>query len=84
MIDFSKPIISAINGLAVGAGAVVAIMADRSIASEKASFGDGHSKMGVAAGDHVALDHGNEQGKAVSFIGRYAPSRAGGQVRILF
>jgi enoyl-CoA hydratase len=53
MIDCSKPIISAVNGPAVGAGMVVAVMADISIASEKAVFGDGHTKLGVAAGDHA-------------------------------
>ena len=34
MINLDKPIISAINGVAVGAGLAVAFMADISIASE--------------------------------------------------
>lgn len=53
MIDCSKLIISAVNGAAVGAGMVVAVMADVVIASDKAIFGDGHTKIGVAAGDHA-------------------------------
>jgi enoyl-CoA hydratase len=50
-----KPIVSAINGAAVGAGLVVALLADISIAAESARLGDGHLRMGVAAGDHAAI-----------------------------
>ena len=49
------PIISAINGPAVGAGLVVALLADISIAAESARLTDGHVRMGVAAGDHAAI-----------------------------
>lgn len=55
MLRCSKPIISAINGAAVGAGLVVALLADISIAAEDAKLGDGHVRMGVAAGDHAAI-----------------------------
>ena len=55
MINLDKPIISAINGVAVGAGLAVALLADISIASEKARFTDGHVRLGVAAGDHAAV-----------------------------
>ncbi len=55
MLHCSKPIISAINGVAVGAGVVVALLADISIAAENARLADGHSRMGVAAGDHAAI-----------------------------
>lgn len=51
----NKPIISAINGPAVGAGLVVALLADISIAAETARLADGHVRMGVAAGDHAAI-----------------------------
>jgi len=50
-----QPIISAINGVAVGAGLVVALLADISIMSETARFTDGHTKLGVVAGDHAAI-----------------------------
>ncbi|MFC0450006.1 enoyl-CoA hydratase/isomerase family protein [Rhodococcus jostii] len=50
-----KPVISAINGVAVGAGLAVALMADISIMSEDARLTDGHVKIGVAAGDHAAI-----------------------------
>ncbi len=55
MINCDKPIVSAINGVAVGAGLAVALLADISIASEKARFTDGHTRLGVAAGDHAAV-----------------------------
>lgn len=55
MINLEKPIISAINGVAVGAGLAVALMADISIISESARFTDGHLRLGVGAGDHAAI-----------------------------
>ncbi len=55
MLGCSKPIISAINGPAVGAGLVVALLADISIAAENARLADGHVRMGVAAGDDAAI-----------------------------
>jgi enoyl-CoA hydratase len=55
MINCEKPIVSAINGVAVGAGLVVALLADISICAEDARLGDGHVKLGVAAGDHAAI-----------------------------
>ena len=50
-----KPIVSAINGVAVGAGLAVALLADVSIIAESARLSDGHARLGVAAGDHAAL-----------------------------
>lgn len=50
-----KPVISAINGVAVGAGLAVALMADISIIAEEARFTDGHLRLGVGAGDHAAI-----------------------------
>jgi enoyl-CoA hydratase len=55
MINCEKPIISAINGVAVGAGVVVALLADISICAQDARLGDGHVRLGVAAGDHAAI-----------------------------
>jgi enoyl-CoA hydratase len=55
MINCDKPIISAINGVAVGAGLAVAFMADISIASEAMRITDGHLRLGVAAGDHAVI-----------------------------
>ena len=55
ILHCSKPIISAVNGVAVGAGVVVALLSDISIMAENARLGDGHTKMGWAAGDHAAI-----------------------------
>jgi enoyl-CoA hydratase len=55
MIECEKPVISAINGVAVGAGLAVALMADISIAAEDAKLIDGHTRVGVAAGDHACV-----------------------------
>jgi enoyl-CoA hydratase len=55
MINCPKPVVSAINGVAVGAGLVVALLADISICAEDARLGDGHVKLGAAAGDHAAI-----------------------------
>jgi enoyl-CoA hydratase/carnithine racemase len=55
MVDCDTPIVSAINGTAVGAGLVVALLADVSIAAEGVRVTDGHLRLGVAAGDHAAI-----------------------------
>ena len=55
IINCEKPIISAINGVAVGAGLVVALLADVSIIADTARLADGHTRLGVVAGDHAAL-----------------------------
>jgi enoyl-CoA hydratase len=55
MLACEKPIISAINGVAVGAGLAVALMADISIMAEEAKITDGHVRIGVSAGDHAVI-----------------------------
>ena len=55
IINCGKPIISAINGPAVGAGLVAGILADISIVAKSVSLTDGHTRLGVAAGDHAAI-----------------------------
>jgi enoyl-CoA hydratase len=55
MINCAKPVVSAINGVAVGAGLVVALLADVSICAADARLGDGHVKLGTVAGDHAAI-----------------------------
>jgi len=55
MINCSKIIVSAINGPAVGGGLAVALLADISIAARDARLIDGHTRLGVAAGDHAAI-----------------------------
>lgn len=55
VINCSKPVVSAIRGPAVGAGLVCGLLADISIATKTARIIDGHTRLGVAAGDHAAI-----------------------------
>jgi enoyl-CoA hydratase len=55
MLECEKPIVSAINGIAVGAGLAVALMADISVIGRGARLSDGHLRLGVVAGDHAAI-----------------------------
>ena len=55
IIDCNKPVVSAMRGVAVGAGLVCGILADVSIATRDCRIVDGHTRLGVAAGDHAAI-----------------------------
>jgi len=55
IINCSKPIVSAMHGASVGAGLVCGILADVSIAARSARIIDGHTRLGVAAGDHACI-----------------------------
>ena len=55
VINCSKPIVSAIHGPAVGAGLVAALLADVSVVAKTARIIDGHTRLGVTAGDHAAI-----------------------------
>ena len=55
VINCSKPIVSAMHGPAVGAGLVAGILADVSVVGRTARIIDGHTRLGVAAGDHAAI-----------------------------
>ncbi|MBB1499322.1 enoyl-CoA hydratase/isomerase family protein [Paracoccus sp. MC1862] len=55
IINCRKPVISAINGPAAGAGLVVGLLADISVVSKTAKLVDGHTRLGVAAGDAAAI-----------------------------
>jgi enoyl-CoA hydratase len=52
MINCTKPIIAAVRGPAVGGGLVCAILSDISVVSRSAKLIDGHTRLGLAAGDH--------------------------------
>ncbi len=54
-MNMDKPMISAINGPAVGWGLSLGLLADISVAAEDAILMDGHTRVGVAAGDHSSL-----------------------------
>jgi enoyl-CoA hydratase len=55
IINCSKPVVSAMRGVAVGAGLVCGLLADISIAGKDCRIIDGHTRLGVAAGDHAAI-----------------------------
>jgi len=55
IINCSKIVVSAMHGPAVGAGLVAGLLADISIAARTARIIDGHTRLGVAAGDHAAI-----------------------------
>ncbi len=55
VINCSKPIVSAMHGAAVGAGLVAGLLADVSVVARTARIIDGHTRLGVAAGDHAAI-----------------------------
>jgi enoyl-CoA hydratase len=55
VLECSKPIVSAMHGPAVGAGLVAGVLADVSVVGRTARIIDGHTRLGVAAGDHAAI-----------------------------
>lgn len=55
LAQLDKIVISAIHGVAIGAGLAVALLADISVAATNARLMDGHTRIGVVAGDHAAL-----------------------------
>lgn len=55
MINCTKPIVSALEGPAVGAGLAAGLLADIVVAGRSARIIDGHTRLGVAAGDHAAI-----------------------------
>ena len=55
VVNCDKPIVSAMHGPAVGAGLVAGLLADISVAARSARIVDGHTRLGVAAGDHAAM-----------------------------
>lgn len=55
MASFPKPIIAALNGITVGGGLELAMMADLIVATESAKIGDGHLRFGMLPGGGASL-----------------------------
>ena len=55
VLDCTKPVVSAVQGSAYGAGLALALLADVSIVANDAKLGDAHVRLGIAAGDHAVL-----------------------------
>lgn len=51
LLECHKPVISAVNGYAMGLGATVALLCDVVVAGRSAVFADTHVKLGIGAGD---------------------------------
>jgi enoyl-CoA hydratase/carnithine racemase len=49
--DLDKPVIAAVDGVAVGAGMDMALMCDLRVCSESARFSEGYVKVGLVPGD---------------------------------
>lgn len=55
IINCPKPVVAAIQGAAVGAGLAAGLVSDVVIAARSARIIDGHTRLGVAAGDHAVM-----------------------------
>jgi enoyl-CoA hydratase/carnithine racemase len=55
IVNCSKPVVAAVDGPAVGAGLAIALLADISVVAPSARIVDGHTRLGVAAGDHAVI-----------------------------
>jgi enoyl-CoA hydratase len=51
LVTFRKPIVAGVTGYANGLIANLALLSDAVVASEGATFGDGHVAIGISAGD---------------------------------
>jgi enoyl-CoA hydratase len=51
LLACQKPVISAVNGYAMGLGATIALLCDVVVAAKSAVFADTHVRMGIGAGD---------------------------------
>lgn len=75
LINFPKPIIAALNGIALAGGMEMAMTADLIIASESAKIGDAHSNFGLlpGAGGSVQLPRriGINRAKYLMFTGEF-------------
>ncbi|MGH6816951.1 MAG: enoyl-CoA hydratase/isomerase family protein [Hyphomicrobiaceae bacterium] len=55
IVNCTKIVVVAIEGPCVGAGLAAAMVADITVAGRGARIVDGHTRLGVAAGDHAAI-----------------------------
>jgi enoyl-CoA hydratase len=55
VINCTKPIVSAMEKVSVGAGLAAGLLADITVVGKSTRIIDGHTRLGVAAGDHAAI-----------------------------
>jgi enoyl-CoA hydratase len=79
VLTCDKPVISMVNGPAVGLGATIALLSDLCIAAEDARIGDTHVSIGLVAGDGCAslmpLLVGPQRAKEFLLLGRLLTGR---------
>lgn len=51
LLDCQKPVLTAVNGYAMGLGSTLALLGDVVFAARSATFADTHVRMGIGAGD---------------------------------
>ncbi|MGM0585065.1 MAG: enoyl-CoA hydratase [Pseudomonadota bacterium] len=75
----SKPVIAAVNGVAVTGGLELALACDVVLASEAARFADTHARVGILPGwglsQRLPRLIGTQRAKLMSFSGRYVDAR---------
>jgi enoyl-CoA hydratase len=55
VVNCGKPTVCAMEGVSVGAGLAAGLLCDITIAGRNTRIIDGHTRLGVAAGDHAAI-----------------------------
>ena len=88
LLDCRKPVVSAVEGAAVGAGTAIALMADVCIAAENAKLIDGHLPYGASPGDHAAflwpLAVGINRARALLLLGEAVTGRAAADMGLIY
>ncbi len=84
-IPTSKPVIGAVNGVAITGGFEIALLCDFLVASERAAFGDTHTRVGILPGwglsvllpQAIGLRRAIEMSVTGNFIGAEEAHRLG-------
>jgi enoyl-CoA hydratase len=88
LLECRKPVVSAVEGAAVGAGTAIALMADICIAAEDAKLIDGHLPFGASPGDHAAflwpLAIGINRARGLLMLGEPVTGRAAAEMGLVF
>ena len=86
--NLSKPVIAAVNGVAAGAGANIALMCDVVVATESASFIQAFSKIGLIpdSGGTYALPRlvGFQKALAITLLGDKIPAQEAERMGMIY